>query len=116
MEEELERRGFELVDRIHASEGYDWWEMALWLDPRTQRVYMYTDSGCSCNGPYDFMGEVGDRELDLSVYMERVFNPQQISSSMRWLPQHTSIIEKTNLLQAGTRALYRWSRQNMAIE
>ena len=41
--------------------GYDWWITAIVMNSRGEYA-LYSDSGCSCNGPY----ECGWDEYDLS--------------------------------------------------
>jgi hypothetical protein len=33
--------------------GYDWSQVDVWLRKSDGRLFVYVDSGCSCNGPYE---------------------------------------------------------------
>ena len=33
--------------------SYEWDVTDIYYSPSTRRYYVYSDSGCSCNGPYD---------------------------------------------------------------
>lgn len=48
---ELEREGFEPIGEVCTYSGYDWGAFVVWK--KAHQLFYDTDSGCSCNYPWD---------------------------------------------------------------
>lgn len=53
---------FELVAAESDGASYEWDVTDIYYSPSTRRYYVYQDSGCSCDGPYDYFDF--DRSLE----------------------------------------------------
>lgn len=54
--------GLEIVGEVNYSEGYDWSIAVVFRDKQTRLYALETDSGCSCNSPFEYVDSTKDFE------------------------------------------------------
>lgn len=50
---------FEAVTELSGTD-WEWDRIDFWWSPSKRRYFWYEQSGCSCNGPFEYMATLGD--------------------------------------------------------
>lgn len=58
--EDIFRKEYDLVCSVNSGGGYEWSTVEVWKRPGDTQMFMYADSGCSCNSPYEHVNRLED--------------------------------------------------------
>ncbi|WNN93707.1 hypothetical protein SEA_CALLINALLBARBZ_57 [Arthrobacter phage CallinAllBarbz] len=61
--------------------GYDWCSFNAYYSPSARRYFWYTDAGCSCIGPMEYLDSVGDFRVGSRVDLIRAWNEWAVPTS-----------------------------------